>query len=398
MSQTRTRERTPAPQMTNPFGIGGDIAPLDGEAASLPALMPAAGGGRATDNALAGVITAQRVAVKRDLGGILAEAKALGATAGDDFYYSIPYKQKDKDTGDFKTVYVEGPSIKAAMACASLYGNCRVGAHVGKETATHWFFSAIFQDLEKGVTVIREFQAQKPQEGRGRMDTARRADMDFQSAQSKAIRNVVVAAIPLVVEAAYQSAKHSILDRVTKMGREKALEHILNIIDELHIPIARVERKMATPAEEWTPKQIVRVIMDARAIRDGVLGVEEVWPSAPGDTQTPQQQAETVVTEAAAAEAGEDPGDQQESDAAGAPMPAATEAAEGRGQAGEEVRAGGSSAAADAPERPHDPPPPAAEQPKAPPAAAAAAAKPAAATKPKAAEPAKPASTGLNFD
>lgn len=353
MSQTRTRERAPA--LTNPFGMGGEIAPLEGEAAALPAMMPAAGGGRATDNALAGVITAQRVAVKRDLSGILREARALGAEAGADFYYSIPYRQKDKETGEYTTVYVEGPSIKAAMACASIYGNCRVGAQVAKETATHWFFQAVFQDLEKGTTVMREFQAQKPQEGRGRMDTARRADMDFQSAQSKAIRNVVVAAIPLVVDAAYQAAHGSMLQKVEN-NPQGALNHALDTIEGLGVPIARVERKMARPAEKWTPREIVRVIMDAYSVRDGVATAGEVWPALPSDEQTPQQQAETVVSEAAMAE---QPATVEESGAEGAPSAEAPEAAEGRGQAGEEARAGGSSAASDAPERPHDPPPPA---------------------------------------
>lgn len=344
MSGTRTRERA---ALSNPFGMGGanEIAPLDGEAAALPSLMPAGGAGRASDSALAGVITAQRVAIKRDLGGVLAEAKALGGQAGDDFYYSIPYRQKNKDTGEFTTVYVEGPSIKAAMACASLYGNCRVGAQVSRETASHWFFSAIFQDLEKGVTVMREFQAQKPQEGRGKMDTARRADMDFQSAQSKAIRNVVVAAIPLVVDAAYEAAKSSLLQRVQQMGKEKATDYALQLVEELRVPISRVERKMAAKSDDWTARQIVRVVMDARAVRDGMLVADEVWPLAPNEQ--PAQQAETTVQESAAADG---------------PMAAAEEAAGGSGSAADEAGAGAKAPAADAAERRQDPPPPAAER------------------------------------
>lgn len=358
MSQTRTRERA-APPLNNPFGMGGEVAPLNDEAASLPALMPTAGAGRASDNALAGVITAQRVAVKRDLGGILGEARSLGAAAGADFYYSIPYRQKDKDTGEFRTVYVEGPSIKAAMACASLYGNCRVGAQVSKETATHWYFQAVFQDLEKGTTVMREFQAQKPQEGRGRMDTARRADMDFQSAQSKAIRNVVVAAIPLVVDAAYQAARGSMLKKV-EANPKGALEHALDVIDGLAVPVTRVERKMAKPCEKWTPREIVRVIMDAYSVRDGVMSAAEVWPPQPSDEQSPQQQAETVVQESAAAEA---------------PTDAAEEVAEGSGQAEEEDGGRGAQRpSGDPSERRDDPPPPAAAEPETRPAAAAPAA------------------------
>jgi hypothetical protein len=180
------------------------------------------------------------------------------------------------------------------------------------------------------------------------LDTARRADMDFQSAQSKAIRNVVVAAIPLVVDAAYQAAKGSMLRKV-EQNPKGALDHALDTIERLNVPIARVERKMGRPAEKWTPREIVRVIMDAYSVRDGVMSAAEVWPPMPSDEQTPQQHAETVVQEAAAAEA---------------PMAAAAEAAEGRGEAGEEARAGGSSAASDAPERPHDPPPPAAPPPE----------------------------------
>ncbi len=388
-NQTRTRER--APQMQNPFGMGGEVAPLDTEAAALPTLMPAGGAGRATDNALAGVITAQRVAIKRDLGGILAEAKALGASAGQDFFYSIPYKSKDKDTGEFKTVYVEGPSIKAAMACASLYGNCRVGANVQRETHSHWFFTAIFQDLEKGVTVMREFQAQKPQEGRGRMDTARRADMDFQSAQSKAIRNVVVAAIPLVVDAAYQAAHGSMLNRV-KSNPDAARDHALDLLDRIRVNLARVERTMATPAEKWTPQQIVRVIMDARAVGDGMTSADETWPPAPSDAQTAQEHADTVVQEAAAADGPQDGAENDGSAEDGTASSAG--GAEGSGSAAGEEGAQGASAPADDPaERRDDPPPPAAEKTAEPPQQAKA--QP---PKPAPKKPDAPKGGGLNFD
>jgi hypothetical protein len=65
-------------------------------------------------------IGAQKVAVERDEGKVLAKIKTLAA-AGPDWFYRFPVKKAD-GSRDF----IEGPSIKLANNVPRLYGNCDI--------------------------------------------------------------------------------------------------------------------------------------------------------------------------------------------------------------------------------------------------------------------------------
>lgn len=343
MSDTRTRERA-APPLADPFRAA-DIEASGAGSDMLPALTPA-GGGKRTDEALAAFVTAQRVAIKRALPAVLQEVKALGQAAGADFYYRIPFK--DRKGGEEKTTWVEGPSIDCAMAVAAAYGNCWVGATVAQETHDAWIFSARFVDLEKGVTVVREFRQRKGQRT-GMRDADRQTDILFQIGQSKAIRNVVCAAIPTVVNTAYSAAMDSVLSRVEK-DPDRFREWTVRTIEGMGLSLKRIERALAASYTEWTNQQMARTYADLKAVKDGMVSADDLWPAAPGDEQTAAPQ-ETTVKESAAAEA---------------PTDAAEEGAEGSGQAAEEDGDRGARAPAEDPaERRNDPPPPAEDPPPA---------------------------------
>src|SRR5947208_983007 len=67
-----------------------------------------------------GVITARKVEVRRDEGGIMRKLGTLAAWAGTDWLYSYPVK--NRRTG--RTDTIEGLSIKGANAVAHSWGNC----------------------------------------------------------------------------------------------------------------------------------------------------------------------------------------------------------------------------------------------------------------------------------
>lgn len=305
MSETRTRGRLADPMRDDletslreaQGGVGSDM---------LPALTPRAGGA-ATDQALAGFVTAQKVAIKRDFPRILAEGKAVAAAAGDRFFYRIPFKQKDRNSGETRTTFVEGPSINAAMAAVSLYGNCKVAAVVEKETQDAWTFAAQFQDLEKGVTIVRSFQQRKGQ-NTGMRDQGRQADIVFQIGQSKAMRNVIVAALPLLVSEMHEAAKDSLVGKIEK-NPDGWREKILSGLERRQISIKRVERAVARGHEKWTPADMARIVADMNAVADGVTTPDDLWPPAPGEATT-EESGDRTMTEAAAAEAGT-PGEEE---------------------------------------------------------------------------------------
>lgn len=299
MSETKTRQQRPA--ISDPFHDS--FQQPEGQSSdNLPAMVPRHGGPQ-VDQALAAHVTAQRVAVKRNLPDVLREVQALGAAAGADFYYRIPFK--DRKGGEEKTTWVEGPSIDCAMAVATTYGNCWVGATISGETHEAWTFSAMFRDLEKGVTVVREFRQRKGQ-NTGMKDGGRQIDIVFQIGQSKAIRNVVVAALPVVVNAAYAAAMSSVLKRV-EASPDKFREWLSATIDGMGIDIKRMERVNATPFSAWSNQQMARAYADLRAVKDGMVTVDELWP-LPGSEDAPPQDG-AAVSEAGMANGGDPAGD-----------------------------------------------------------------------------------------
>lgn len=106
--------------------------------------------------------------------------------AGEDFFYGW---------GD-KNDRIEGGSIDLALAAVRCWGNCAVELLPVVETATAWIFTAAFVDLETGFTLSRQFRQSKSSKVFGKHDEERKMDIRFQIGQSKAIRNVVLNAVP----------------------------------------------------------------------------------------------------------------------------------------------------------------------------------------------------------
>src|SRR3954470_17858297 len=95
-------------------------------------LVPA-GGALPSVEITDGVVTARKVEVQRDEGGILRKIGVLAAWAGEDWLYSYPVK--NRRTG--RTDTIEGLSIKGANSVARLWGNCSVDCRV-VDAGTDW--------------------------------------------------------------------------------------------------------------------------------------------------------------------------------------------------------------------------------------------------------------------
>lgn len=260
--------------MENPFRPNFD----DGGAGQAPMLAPRQPG-PALDEAMAAIVTAQKVAVKRDMGAIMRTVQTIAAAAGQKFYYSWSVN----DRANNRQSLVEGLGIKGAMAVATAYGNCRVDAVIAQETQSHVTFAARFVDFETGFTLTRLFQQRKGQ-NTGMKDKDRAADLVFQIGQSKAIRNVIIQALPILCEEAKDSAKSALLDRIAG-NPEAARAAILSRLDDLGVDTNRVERVVGRTVAKWSAQHMARIWAELTAIQDGLADADDLYPVAGNDDE-----------------------------------------------------------------------------------------------------------------
>lgn len=272
----------------------------------MPAVQDTPFGGANLISAGAREVTARKVAVPRQMGSILAELKRYCAEFGEGYTYS--WEVNDKANG--RKTLVEGGTIKLANDLVQLYGNCSVDCDV-QQTPTHIIIKAWFVDLERGTSLSRLFQQRIKQNIGGKYDSERAADMVFQIAVSKAIRNVVLNALGSLATFAIEEAKKSLVRKFNDPdNKERAWGFINLVLAEFSIDMKRVEATVGRAEKDWTVQNLARVYSEMRGIKEGFLSPDEVYPSledaaeiaadkaaeaAEGRKRTPRVRAEPKV-------------------------------------------------------------------------------------------------------
>lgn len=261
-----------------------NLAALSRAVEAMPNHQPLAPIGRATTTLE--MMAAQRVAVPRDIRDVMERVKLLSSVAGDQYYYSFPVKSKNKETGEWETSAIEGPSIKLANDLAREYGNCGVETTIF-DVGDSWIIYAKFIDLERGFTMVRPFQQRKNQKGLGTKDEARALDIALQVGVSKAIRNVIVNSLETFADFMFEEAKNSITDKIAKQpDRYRAV--LKEKLAGLGVELKRVEAALSRVIAEWTVADMARVIAHGKAIQDGMTTADEIWPR-PTDFKAPPE-------------------------------------------------------------------------------------------------------------
>jgi hypothetical protein len=245
------------------------------EVAQSPSIMPMASPGDR-------VFGAQQVAVYRDEARILQKLAALGAAAGDDWFYRFPVRNKGQRT------FIEGPSIKLANDVARIYGNCEVDTRV-IDLGASWLIYARFTDFESGYALTRPFQQDKGASRLGGDDQARKLDIAFQIGVSKAIRNVVTNALQTFADYAFAAARNSLVEKIGKDVQRWRNEMLVRLRDRGVDP-QRVEYVLGRAAADWTAPDIAKVIAMMKAVGDGMATIDETFP--PKDRQTADEQTD----------------------------------------------------------------------------------------------------------
>jgi hypothetical protein len=147
------------------------------------------------------------------------------------------------------------------------------------ETATEWVFTAHFVDLERGFTVSRVFRKKKGKGAFKKLEDDRAEDMTFQAAQSRAIRNVVLAGVPRwLTDQAKERAKDAVLKGISKEGLASATEKALKFLAGYGISEARVLAVLGKPKHEWASEDIASLRGMASQLRDGQTTPEHLFP------------------------------------------------------------------------------------------------------------------------
>lgn len=239
------------------------------------------------------IITARKVEVRRSMERVLKNMTFLAREAGDAYYYSIPFKSKDKNTGKYITSYVEGPSVTLTMDLAREYGNCVISCDRIIEEPNAWFFEARFTDLETGYSLVRSFRQRRDQEtGMERRDPGRAQDILFQIGQSKALRNVIRNALHFHCDRAFEEAKASKLS-IIENNPQKARDSIVNGLAKMGADLKTVEQSVGRTAKYWTPNDMAGIYGRLRAVNDQQVTFEDAF--AVDDVQ-PEEKVEAKMT------------------------------------------------------------------------------------------------------
>lgn len=225
--------------------------------------------------------TAVHVQKPRNLREVEKEFLMEADLAGASFYYG--WGVQDKSSGKNKAV--EGPSIGLAKSLLRCWGNCAVEMLPVNETPQAYYFTAAFVDLEKGVTITRQFRQSKSWQVFGKMDAERKEDVRFQIGQSKAIRNVIRAALPdWMVQKGIEKAKNGEMQKletyIAKNGIAAAQDYAIAELKKFGVTAEMILEKLERPtAIAITKEDIVLLKGDIQALRTGQDSIESLYPT-----------------------------------------------------------------------------------------------------------------------
>ena len=228
-------------------------------------------------------VTAVAVQRPRSLALVNKRLEEEANLSGERFYYGW-------GAGNNK---IEGPSIKLANAAARCWGNCAIELLPIQDLPDAWIFTAVFIDLETGYTTPRQFRQSKKHVVHGKHDEARKEDIRFQIGQSKAIRNVILNALPAgLVDGALEAAKSGVRKKIERFigdvdkkegagkGIIKAVDLVLRDLAKQGVKEDMVLRKLEiTDRKAITVDRLIILRGDLAALVDGEVRVDELYPA-----------------------------------------------------------------------------------------------------------------------
>lgn len=251
--------------------LGNEIVRRNGEAPPLASLASVPVGVQKVQTQYATSMSVQR---PRELRAVEHSAMDEASLLGADAFYAWG---AGKDS-------ICGPSVGLAMCLVRCWGNCAVDMGEVQDTPDAWIFTAKFVDLETGYTLTRQFRQSKDWAVYGKFDEARKDDIRFQIGQSKAVRNVILNAVPRwLVNRALDKAKGGVREAIEKAveqyGMEKVVAKAMGSLAELGADENRVLAAMGRKtAQAITIEDLVILRGSIAALESGADDVDGVFP------------------------------------------------------------------------------------------------------------------------
>lgn len=216
-------------------------------------------------------VTAMQVIKPRNLNRVISKCVEEASIAGEEFIYS--WKQGGS--------IIEGLTIGAALSIVRNFGNSFVDVEI-EERESAYIFTAYFCDLETGFNLSRSFRqnkaSPKTKQGKDIYEGERGTDIIFQIGQSKAIRNVILNAVPRwLATKVLDEAKNNAMATINNMGEVKARELILKKITTLKVDLTRIEA-IYGKSKSWDKIKLVQLSSALRSLENGYEDEETLFP------------------------------------------------------------------------------------------------------------------------
>jgi hypothetical protein len=258
--------------------------------------MPAAGGLVAAGAQLLQIRTQNQLLIAvqrpRDSKAFESQLLAEAAAAGEDFFYSIPFKDHVESCNNRRScncpkTYVEGPGVGLARSAGRLWGNCAVDTYPDQETDDAWTIRSTFVDFETNYTrsETKMVSKWKPVKG-GRWVRASDKELDklYQIGASKVERDTIVRALPkhimdrawMMAQSAAKQSEQPIKEQVARLLRKFNEHNVSLAMIEKHLGF-KFDEKSMKEAEQSPSEVCARLRGLLTAINSGDVEVDEYF-------------------------------------------------------------------------------------------------------------------------
>ncbi len=237
----------------------------------------------------------------RDMKKFETQLLASAAHAGEDFFYSIPFKEhkpgcQNRRSCDCPKTYVEGPGVGLTRMAAQLWGNCSVDTRIEQETDSAFLVRSDFVDFETNYTRSETKRVSKMMARSGggyRKAADKELDLVYQQGASKVERDCVRRSLPHhIIERAFEVAKAAALQEKAPLNQQIA--RIIRRFGEIGVTLEMIERQLGC---RFTEEAMTKAEKDGRdvcaqlrgmltAIKGGDTTIDEAF-AVPQQSQAP---------------------------------------------------------------------------------------------------------------
>jgi hypothetical protein len=214
-------------------------------------------------------------------------------------YYRIPYK--DRASG--QTTWIEGLSIKAAMALGRCFGNMTTSSRVVEDNDHAVIVEGVCIDLENGfrvckpVAISKYYRAKKT--GKMVKWSEDRFPQILQAGASKAVRNAILNVIPEPLQRRYWNRARELAAEHASGGKGKGIDYaktipaVLKAFEPYKVERSHLEAHLGHPLENATRQEFGDLKAVLNALEAGetdvfqAFGIGGPQPDEPGSNDGP---------------------------------------------------------------------------------------------------------------